>query len=250
MTGVYAAFASVYDRLMADVDYPAWAAFYRTLLLKRGITGGAVCECACGTGSLTLLLQKHYEMTGVDISGEMLAIAAGKARRAGLSIPFVQTDMRSFSLHRPADGVLCTCDGVNYLPNEREVARFFRAAHQALRPGGALIFDVSTPYKLKTILGSHSVGEDAEDVAYLWQNKFYMKDCRVEMRLSIFKREEGGRYARIVEEQTQYGYTWPVLQTLLSAEGFTDISLYGDRILDAPKATERRFHIAATKKET
>lgn len=234
---------------MADVDYPAWAALYRELLCMRGVEGGAVCECACGTGGLTLPLAKTYDMTGVDSSGDMLAIAAEKARRAGLSIPFVQTDMRAFSLHRPADAVLCTCDGVNYLRGARDVAAFFHAAHRALRPGGALIFDVSTLYKMKHILGDRSLCEDGEDVVYFWKNRFYEKECRVEMTLTIFKREAGGLYSRITEEQTQYGYTAAALRQLLLKAGFTDIGVYGDRTTDAPTAAARRIHVAATKKE-
>jgi ubiquinone/menaquinone biosynthesis C-methylase UbiE len=249
VTGLYTAFASVYDRLMADVDYPAWAAYYRELLRRAGVESGAVCECACGTGSLTLPLSKTYEMTGVDSSGDMLAVATDKARRAGLNIPFVQMDMRDLTLHRPVDGVLCTCDGVNYLPNERETAAFFRAAHRALRPGGALVFDVSTPYKLGRLLGNGFLGEDAGDIAYLWQNRFHAKGCRLDMRLTIFKRAEDGAYARIVEEQTQYGHTKAALKNELLAAGFTQIEIYGDRTLSAPAATEKRWHIAAVKKE-
>ncbi len=246
---MYTAFASVYDRLMADVDYPAWAAFYRELLRLRGVHKGAVCECACGTGGLTLPLAKTYAMTGVDASADMLAVAAGKARRLGLAIPFVHMDMRTFTLHRPQDAVLCTCDGVNYLPSKQDVSAFFRAAHQALRPGGALIFDVSTPWKLQNVLGSNTHGEDLNDVAYLWTNRYYSSSCRVEMRLSIFKREKDGHYGRIVEEQTQYGYTLKQLTALLEAEGFADVRAYGDRVLDAPKPDEKRWHVAATKKE-
>jgi len=246
---LYTAFATVYDRLMADVDYPAWAAFYRELLSQRGVKGGAVCECACGTGGLTLPLSRIYEMTGVDASADMLAVAAGKARRAGAAIPFVQMDMRSFTLHRPQDAILCTCDGVNYLPSAQDAAAFFRAAYKALKPGGALIFDVSTPWKLKNVLGNHTHGEEADDIAYLWTNRFHAPSCSVEMRLSIFQRGQDGRYSRIVEEQVQYGYTLAQLAGLLEAEGFTAVQAFGDRVLDAPKPQEKRWHIAATKKE-
>ncbi|MBE0601580.1 MAG: SAM-dependent methyltransferase, partial [Firmicutes bacterium] len=153
------------------------------------------------------------------------------------------------SLHRPQDAVLCTCDGVNYLPSALDVSAFFRAAHRALKPGGALIFDVSTPWKLESVLGSHTHGEDLNDVAYLWTNRYYKTSCRVDMRLSIFKRERDGRYARIEEEQTQYGYTLKQLTGLLEAAGFAGVQVYGDRVLDAPKPDETRWHVAATKKE-
>jgi ubiquinone/menaquinone biosynthesis C-methylase UbiE len=177
----------------------------------------------------------------------MLAVAQSKARRQGLSIPFVQMDMRELALHRPQDAVLCTCDGVNYLPSEQDVSAFFHSAYRTLKPGGALAFDVSTPWKLKNVLGSHTHGEDAEDIAYLWKNHFDTKTCRVDMRLVIFRREADGRYSRIVEEQTQYGYALAALKTLLAAAGFADIRAYGDKTLNAPKANETRWHIAAKK---
>ena len=33
---MYTAFASVYDRLMADVDYQGWARFYHSLMERYG----------------------------------------------------------------------------------------------------------------------------------------------------------------------------------------------------------------------
>ena len=151
---MYTAFASVYDKLMADVDYRAWAAFYQTLLTLYGLRAGKVCECACGTGSLTIpLSEMGYQMTGADLSEEMLFEASQKARKAGAMIPFVKQDMRQLRLHRQMDAVLCTCDGINYLPTPADVRQFFTAAWAAIRPGGALIFDASTPYKLAQVLG-------------------------------------------------------------------------------------------------
>ena len=70
---MYEGFAELYDELMNDVDYEGWADHYTRLLSIYGIRGGKVCECACGTGSLTLPLQRRgFQMTGVDLSREML----------------------------------------------------------------------------------------------------------------------------------------------------------------------------------
>ena len=162
---MYQGFAELYDELMDDVNYEGWADHYTRLLSIYGIRSGKVCECACGTGSLTLPLQKRgFQMTGVDLSREMLWQAAQKARKNGIAIPFVQQDMRSLNLHKPVDAVLATCDGVNYLLTEEDLLGFFRAAKRAILPGGALIFDVSTPYKLKNILCSGLMYEDRDDV--------------------------------------------------------------------------------------
>jgi ubiquinone/menaquinone biosynthesis C-methylase UbiE len=245
---LYTAFASVYDRLMADVDYPAWASFYQGLLSLYGLHSGKVCECACGTGGLTIPLSAMgYQMTGVDVSEEMLFEASQKARRAGAMIPFVRQDMRALRLHRTMDGVLCTCDGVNYLPSAQDVLTFFFAAYAVLRPGGAIIFDVSTPYKLKHILGNSFIGDETADTAYLWKNAYDPQTLSVRMELSVFVRQEQETYQRMSEQQTQYAYPLETLGELLAGAGFTDIRIFGDRTFAQPKPTEQRWHIAVRK---
>lgn len=123
---MYTGFAEVYDMLMNDVHYGAWADMYARMMTAYGIPRNAkVCECACGTGSLTLPLQQlGYEMMGIDLSQEMLWQAAQKARKAGFGIPFIRQDMRQLRLHRPVDAVLATCDGVNYLLQDVDAAAF------------------------------------------------------------------------------------------------------------------------------
>lgn len=245
---MYTAFASVYDRLMADVDYAGWAAFYGELLRKYGIGQGKVCECACGTGSLTLLLSSMgYQMTGVDNSADMLFEASQKARKHGAMIPFVKQDMCKLHLHRQMDAVLCTNDGVNYLENETQLSAFFRAAFLAIRSGGALVFDVSTPYKLEQVLGDSFLGDETQDIAYLWRNHFSKSRQCVELDLAIFLKHKDGRYDRIGEHQRQYLYTRDTLQKLLRLAGFADVEVFGDRRMNAPGAKENRWHIAARK---
>ena len=78
----YGAFAEVYDLLMDDFDYPAWAQYYLKLLETAGVRPKTMAECACGTGSMTIpFAEAGIRVTGVDLSGEMLEIAAEKARR-------------------------------------------------------------------------------------------------------------------------------------------------------------------------
>lgn len=248
---MYTGFAEIYDRLMSDVDYEAWAEFYAKLLSHYGIRKGKVCECACGTGSLTVGLQDlGFQMTGVDLSQEMLFIASQKAREMGMGIPFVRQDMRALKLHRPMDAVLATCDGVNYLLTDEDALAFFKAAYAALRPGGVIVFDISTMYKLKNALGNRLICEDEEDVTYVWQNTYHPKTDTVEMHLCFFLKEKDGRYRRIDEEQTQRAHTVANLFSLLREAGFTSMSVFGATSMDKPRENEQRVHIAAIKPAT
>lgn len=140
---MYEGFAAVYDTLMADVDYPRWAAHYLRLAREIGVSCRRAADCACGTGNLTLALAAQgVTMTGLDISMEMLRVAGEKARGQGVSVPFVRQDMRKLLLHRPMDAVFCACDGVNYLTTPEDARAFFAAAYRALRPGGGLFFSI------------------------------------------------------------------------------------------------------------
>ena len=210
---MYQAFAELYDELMNDVDYEGWADYYVRLLSIYGVRGGKICECACGTGSLTIpLFRRGYQMTGVDASQEMLWQAAQKTRKQGIAIPYVRQDMRALNLHRPMDAVLATCDGVNYLLTEEDLKSFFRAAYRAVRPGGAFLFDVSTPHKLKDVLCQGLLGEDREDITYLWQNTWHEKRQTVELDLTFFVRDGDGRYRRIDERQHQRAWDQQTLR--------------------------------------
>ena len=247
---MYQAFAELYDELMNDVDYEGWADYYVRLLSIYGVRGGKICECACGTGSLTIpLFRRGFQMTGADISQEMLWQAAQKGRRQGIAIPFVRQDMRALNLHRPMDAVLSTCDGVNYLMTEEDLMSFFRAAHRSVRPGGALIFDVSTPHKLKNVLCSGLLGEDRENITYLWQNTWHEKRRAVELDLTFFVKDEDGRYRRIDERQRQRAWEARELKEALWHAGFRAVSLYGDFTLDAASEENQRWHVAAIRKE-
>ena len=224
---MYQDFAEIYDQLMSDVDYEGWADYYTRLLSIYGIRNGKVCECACGTGNLTLpLYRRGFQMTGVDLSREMLWQAAQKSRKNGVAIPFVQQDMRALNLHRPVDAVLATCDGVNYLQTEEDLTSFFRAAKRAIKPGGALVFDVSTPYKLKHILCGGLMCEDTEQITWLWQNTWHERSQTVDMDLCFFIREEDGRYRRTEEHQKQRAWD-------------------AETTLNAVTEKDQRWHIAA-----
>lgn len=244
----YGAFAEIYDRLMDDFDYPAWADYYLALLERAGVRPVSMCDCACGTGSLTVeFARRGVRVTGVDLSEEMLAVAAGKARAAGVQAMFVREDMCALRLPRPVDALVCGCDGVNYLLGEARVRAFFAAARAAIRPGGALAFDVSSPYKLERVIGDNFFGEERDDVAYLWSNRFDAQRRTSRMDLTFFRRTEGGLYRRFCETHVQRAHTAEELTGWLAASGFSQIRAFGDRTFDPPGARELRLHFVAVR---
>ena len=244
----YEGFADIYDALMDDVDYDAWAEYYLALLARAGVAPKTLCDCGCGTGSMSVrFASRGIRVTGVDLSDQMLSRAQAKARRFGVQAMFVRQDMCALALPKPVDALVCACDGVNYLLDDARLAAFFRAAHAAIRPGGALAFDISSQYKLSRTLGDSFFGEERDDVAYLWSNRFDSAAQTVDMDLTFFVRERGELFRRFSETHTQKAHAPEHLKALLLASGFSNIIVFGDRTFDPPQADAPRVHIAATR---
>jgi len=220
---VYETLAAIYDRFNEESDPSAWTELILSLAEKHASAPiRSVVDAGCGTGSIAICMaKKGLSVTGLDLSPEMLAEAMQKARKAACRIPFVQMDMRRMAVHHPADLVLSACDGVNYLLSEADVRSFFRAARRALKPGGMLVFDVSTPYKLRSLLGNAFFGEERDEAAYLWQNSFDEAARRLKMDITFFIQTKDGLYRRENEVHIQRAHEAEELEAWLAQEGFT-----------------------------
>ena len=242
----YGEFAAVYDRLMDDFDYPKWAEYYLALLRRGGIVPKTICECACGTGSLT----EQFAAAGIrviasDLSAEMLEEARKKLLARGVQAMLVCRDMCRMEVPKPVDAVICGCDGVNYLTSDAQLTGFFRSAYAMLKPGGMLAFDISSEYKLREVIGSAFFGEERNNIAYLWSNNWNEKAQTVDMDLTFFVCEKDGRYKRFEEHHIQKAHSASHLEELLRECGFENIEIYGDRTFEAPQEKELRIHMTA-----
>ena len=170
----YDALSVVYDLFADDFDHAKWAEYYRALLRRAGVEAKSLVDAGCGTGRMTVeLAREGARVVGVDISEGMLRVAAERLRREGVRAQLAHEDMCRLRVPRPVDAVICACDGVNYLLSAERVRAFFRAAHAAIRPGGALAFDISSRYKLETLLGDGFFGEEREEAASCaWTSPF------------------------------------------------------------------------------
>ena len=197
---MYGKFAGLYDPLMKDVDYDRWAEYIASFLPEGSLR---IADCACGTGEITIRLAKMgYTLTGIDISEDMLRIAAEKARKSALKLPFICQNMAELQLHRPQDAIVCACDGVNYLDSLEQVGRFFSAAYAVLKPNGLLLFDISSRHKLENVLDCNTFAEDDGERAYIWKNCYDPESRLISMELSFYEKQ-GELYRRFEESHIQ-----------------------------------------------
>ena len=224
-----------------DMPYEAWADYVLAIWQRWGCSPNLVLDLACGTGGLTdILARRGYDMIGIDASPEMLTIA----RQKNTDVLFLQQDMREFELYGTVDGIICTCDGVNYIPEEDELAHVFALVANYLNPGGIFIFDINTEHKFSQVLADNTFAGLCEDAAYIWEN-FYDAEERInEYNLACFV-EENGVYRRFDELHVQRAYDVDEIKTALATGGLEFLAAYHDLTFDEPKKdTQRIFFVA------
>ena len=91
----YSVLSQIYDQLMVNVDYEMWASYIEYLILEQGERPLNILELGCGSGNVTeKLLEKGYEVVGIDYSEEMLEIAEEKTEEFGNKVIYIQQDLR------------------------------------------------------------------------------------------------------------------------------------------------------------
>ena len=241
---IYGDFANIYDEII-DAPYEEWAQYIEEIWRTHGTAPKTVLDLACGTGSLTqILAKKGYDMIGLDISAEMLAIA----RQKDADILFLQQDMRQFELYGTVDAIVCVCDGINYLTDPADLARVFALVRNYLNPGGLFVFDINTRHKYENVLADNIFAFQSDTAAYIWEN-FYDTDTKInEYDMTFFVQSgDGGCYRRFEETHTQRAYDVQEIRSALEDADLEFLALYGELTFDAPQSDTERIFFAARK---
>ncbi len=144
----YSGFARFYDRIMGDRSEEIER--IRSYISKFRPAATSLLELGCGTGALLAELASTLEVSGVDRSPEMLAIAAGRVPSAHLA----RADISAFSLAARFDVVICMFDTLNHLPAFDGWLALFDRVHEHLADDGLFIFDVNTAGRLRRLHGA------------------------------------------------------------------------------------------------
>ena len=242
----YFAISRVYDRLNADIDYAKWADGVEAAFLKiMGKKPELVLDLGCGTGRMTFeLAHRGYDMTGIDLSIDMLMQARDRQRNE--DILWLNQDMRSFELYGSVGAVVCCLDAVNYLLKLEDVEKCFATVCNYLDPGGVFLFDVNTPYKFKNIFADNAYILEDEDVYCGWQNYFDEKSGVCDFYLTVFE-DDGEGYVRYDETQKEKMYTREELTGALERAGLEVVGFFGGFDMSEAKEDCERWYIAAKK---
>lgn len=242
---MYNNFAYIYDKLMYDVDYEGYKCHIMDLMKNCKSEKPMIADLGCGTGSICVLLAKEgYDMIGIDISEDMLAVAKEKAEENQVEVLFLNQDMTEFELYGTVDACISMLDSINYIQEETELDRLFYNVSNYLNPNGIFCFDMNTPYKLEHVLGDNVFYEVGEDFTYIWQN-YYDKENRLcDFELTFFERV-GENYVRFDELQCEKAWSVEEIKCALERNGLQLERVYSDFSYgEITQKCERIFYLA------
>jgi SAM-dependent methyltransferase len=148
-------FAAVYDAVYRSrKDYAADARLLAELIRSHVPDASSLLDVACGTGEhLSYLRTEFAEVTGVDASAAMLAVAAQKLPGVPLSV----ADMREFDLGRQFDAVCCLFSSIGYMRDVDELRAAARCLLAHVRPGGVAVVE---PWLTPEVWRAGTIGHD------------------------------------------------------------------------------------------
>ena len=99
--------------------------------------GKLLLDVACGTGGHAGLLNKYYEVEGLDLDPKMLAIA----RRKHPKIHFHQGDMTDFNVGKQFDVIVCLFSSIGYAKTKSRLQKSIKTMARHLVGGGVLLIE-------------------------------------------------------------------------------------------------------------
>jgi SAM-dependent methyltransferase len=160
-----------------------------------------ILDLACGNGRHSIEIAKRgYQVTGIDLSKDLLRQARQKAAESEVDIPFLQFDMRDHPFFNEFGALINMFTSFGYFDNDAENARVMEAIARALRPDGRFYID----YINKLSVLENLVPQDEREVngKNVVQKRIYKSDIERLEKEIIISDSEGER--RFVESVRLY----------------------------------------------
>lgn len=142
---VFNRYAEYYNLLYKDKNYSEEVDYIDGLIKKYSEKSHFLLDLGCGTGRHDFLLaQKGYDVTGVDLSAEMIDKAKyekATIENKNLSVSFEKADIRNLNLGKKFDVITALFHVISYQTLNEDMDKTFDSIKNHLNPGGLLIFD-------------------------------------------------------------------------------------------------------------
>ncbi|MGY1728373.1 class I SAM-dependent DNA methyltransferase [Geodermatophilus sp. SYSU D01062] len=201
--------------------YDDWAAYIDRVVRAAATPTQRVLEVGCGTGAMTSRLQAMgWDMVGLDASPDMIEIAKETQPPGPRFLSMRLPDPQFQELGTFSAAIACF-DTVNYLSQPGDLKTVFGQIGHSLLPGGIFVFDTNTRFKLETLFGRYHSGDDFQEFAYVWRNRYEASERSCHIDLTFFIPTSEGLYERFLEHHVERWFLRSEIEDALAAGGMS-----------------------------
>jgi SAM-dependent methyltransferase len=172
---MYSESAHLYDAiyLSQGKDYAAEARRIHELAqLHQKSQGNSLLDVACGTGLHSGYLCEFYQVEGIDLDENMIAVA----REKHPGMPFQSGDMRNFDLGRQFDVITCLFSAIGYMKDKKQLHQAIGNMGKHLKPGGVMFIEPWFTPEIWRAGSVHTTVVDQPDLKIVRMNLSERKD--------------------------------------------------------------------------
>ncbi|MCP5208497.1 MAG: class I SAM-dependent methyltransferase [Hahellaceae bacterium] len=223
---LYLDLSRYYDQFCSDIDYAEQSEFAQRAWQCFSNSGGrAFLDLACGTGQLLKLMEdKGFSISGLDNSQEMLDQTAKRCPDATLLL----SDLAEFERHHEYDLITSFLYSMHYSHPLAAFQQTLCKAYQALKPGGAFVFDAVDKNGIANDTGVVSeLALDAEHLTFRSRWFYSGQGDVLDLFLSI-TRESNHETQTWDDHHRMTAITIPNIKQLMQQAGFETTILERD----------------------
>lgn len=222
MSKPYTILADNYDYMLRHVEYNEWYFYLKSLMLRHVENPKKILEIGTGTGKFGVKFSSdNYQILGIDISFEMLKIAA---KRAIKNFKILCADVRNFYLKEKFDFIFSVHDTFNYLLTKKELEAAFLNVKKIMNSESIFMFDITTEYNIHRYFHMQSETYFKNGYKIVWSNEYNKKD-RIISSFIKFDDQKGNIETEV---HTQKIHTIDEISHLLNKCGFEIEAIYSD----------------------
>lgn len=236
-------FADIYDQVVGRDFWGLWWRCFDRAVSAHGMRFSRVCEVACGTGEIALRFASlGHEVSGVDISPDMIRVAKEKCRGSGVRLA-VQA-MEHLALEAPVDLIVCCYDALNRLPTRAVLEGTLARFRAALSPGGHVVCDLATLRHLERDWGTGVRRAVQGSTESIWHTVWDPAARSLTVHLTAMVPGPDGEPVAVTERVSEYGHAKADIEAAAEGAGLTVVDVRDMiRWTRGDESSERLFYV-------
>lgn len=194
---MYKNFSKIYDKFMEICDYKEWINLLENYIIEYNPKANSILDLGCGTGSSLLNMSDKYQLSGLDLSEEMLRKANKKLKKKNVKL--FLGDMREFDTGESYDVIFSFFDTVNHLTSIHDLMDLFNSVKNSLNSNGIYIFDVVDRKFMNKMFANGVYADTRKDFAVIWEHNFDEEYGIDEIEATYFVKEKNNFFEKYKE---------------------------------------------------